>query len=166
MLALFDANFTLCEYLEKRNGLNSEFYDAELLRRAKLGLHSLAFFGLAEEQDLNRRLFSCIFNHKFVIKRRSLLDKRFARVANIQRKTSEEVLKSLNASVLQQIVYLNRLSCISMQLNCFMIESIILIIIDLNNFFILLFEPSFIPFIKIKSKDSELSHNFIYNIVI
>jgi hypothetical protein len=71
MLAVYDSNFTVCDYIEKRD-TNESFYDRELLRRAKLGLDSLAFFGIAEYQHLSRQLFSKAFNEKLVIKKNAV----------------------------------------------------------------------------------------------
>jgi hypothetical protein len=57
MLALYDSNFTVCDYLEKR-AFNESFYDDQLLVRAKHGLDSLTFFGLAEHHELSWALFA------------------------------------------------------------------------------------------------------------
>jgi hypothetical protein len=63
MLALYDARMTVCDYLY--NNVNGSM-DVELLARAKRGLHSLSFFGLAEEQRRTRLLFGHTFtNLKF-----------------------------------------------------------------------------------------------------
>jgi hypothetical protein len=100
MLALFDANFTLCDYLEHRNSTNSEFYDSELLRRAKLGLHSLAFFGLAEEQEMSRKLLTMTFNNQLFIQ-----DLGFTNYSN----SSATILKRLNEPTIRRIANLNKL---------------------------------------------------------
>jgi hypothetical protein len=111
MLALFDANFTLCEYLEKRNSLNSEFYDTELLRRAKLGLHSLAFYGLAEEQILSRRLFSSVFKNNLEIKGSGMFMKMKKSAVQFgpSLPPSTEIIGTLNSSTLQKIANANKL---------------------------------------------------------
>jgi hypothetical protein len=106
MLATFDSNFTLCDYLQNRNLTNSDFYDDELLRRAKLGLESLAFFGLAEQQVLNHMLFRKTFAHKLQIK-----DSRIQNLINAgkNKPLSFEIIKKLNASTIKRIASVNKL---------------------------------------------------------
>lgn len=62
MLALYDKRFSLCSYFKKKN---DAWANKELLNRAKLGLDSLHSFGLAEYQDMTRRLFIKQFDNSF-----------------------------------------------------------------------------------------------------
>ena len=62
MLAKYDLAFDVCTYL---NADYQEDFDEELLERAKRGLRSLSFFGLAEYQRESRVLFERTFNNYF-----------------------------------------------------------------------------------------------------
>jgi hypothetical protein len=132
MLATFDANFTMCDYLEKRNNTNSEFFDNELLPRAKLGLESLTFFGLAEKQMLSHKLFIKTFNSQLLIKSRgsfkqnSFFIEKGINVIGTNLPATSEIIKTLNATVLKRIFNANRLDiilcCMNTGLNYFKID--------------------------------------------
>jgi hypothetical protein len=62
MLALYDAHFSVCDYLNATDGSLDEL----LLERAKQGLHSFHVYGLAEYQTLSRKLFERSFQDLFV----------------------------------------------------------------------------------------------------
>ncbi len=62
MLAQYGSHFTVCDYPNSADGL----LDEQLLERAKQGLHSLHFYGLAEYQTLSRKLFERSFQDFFV----------------------------------------------------------------------------------------------------
>ncbi len=68
MLAVYDSNFTACDYLVKSQKGWSEktTLDKELLQRAKRGLRSLTFFGLSERQIESRDLFEKTFQQTLV----------------------------------------------------------------------------------------------------
>jgi hypothetical protein len=105
MLALFDSNFSLCKYLENRE-TNESFYDTELLRRAKLGLHSLAFFGLAEFQDLSRDLFELTFYNKLTFKNKTwFLEWHMKDLVALKR----DLHRVLSISTAEKITWLNQL---------------------------------------------------------
>jgi hypothetical protein len=103
MLALFDSNFSLCKYLKKREH-NELLYDTELLRRAKLGLHLLAFFGLAEKQNLSRYLFEATFNNKLTFKNLA-----YDKKSEPKDRLSFRFLKSSNLTAAKKLSRLNRL---------------------------------------------------------
>jgi hypothetical protein len=63
MLAEYDRKLGFCDYLYHSKKYTS--YDEELLKRAKLGLLSLDFFGLKEYQEHSRLLFLRTFNNTF-----------------------------------------------------------------------------------------------------
>jgi hypothetical protein len=64
MLAVYDSNFSMCNYLSNRKSNPS--LDNELLARAKQGLDSLLFFGMCEQPFYSRLLFQYTFrNLKF-----------------------------------------------------------------------------------------------------
>jgi hypothetical protein len=115
MLAVYDSNFTVCDYIEKRD-TNKSFYDRELLRRAKLGLGSLAFFGIAEYQDLSRQLFSKTFNDKLVIKTTRLENlsdydtiKKYSNVKGESKLTTKELLNAIDSERQESIKAVNLL---------------------------------------------------------
>jgi hypothetical protein len=63
MLALYDSNFSLCDYLSKKDS-NLSWWNGELLERAKRSLRNLSFFGLTEYQDQSQLLFYHMFKRK------------------------------------------------------------------------------------------------------
>jgi hypothetical protein len=60
MLALYDSDFTVCDYLQSPSRQRS--MQTKLLERAKKGLESLSFFGLTEFQNYTLLLFNKMFN--------------------------------------------------------------------------------------------------------
>jgi hypothetical protein len=109
MLATYDVNFTLCDYLEKRNSSNSQFYDAELLHRAKLGLHSLAFYGLTEHPSQTCKLFAKTFNNKIWIKYSNIFKQMKMTNSNSKVLETRQIMRTLNSSVIQRITSVNKL---------------------------------------------------------
>lgn len=101
MLAQFDSEFTLCEYL---NHSLSGSMDEELLARAKRNLDSMAFFGLTEYQDLSRVLFEKTFNGTFKLDK----DERTSRI-HLQKHKSSPRAELAKRAFSQRIIELNNL---------------------------------------------------------
>jgi hypothetical protein len=105
MLASFDPNFTVCDYLYHQ-GMNNS-YDQELFNRGVQGLHSLSWFGLLEYQEESRKLFQENFNKKFLFRngpkppRLRKVDKRFELI--------QSTIRNLSATTKLKIERLNSL---------------------------------------------------------
>jgi heparan sulfate 6-O-sulfotransferase HS6ST1 len=105
MLAVYDSNFTACDYLARKK-LNESVDDEKLLERAKRGLRSLTYFALSEYKEQSRALFLATFNRKL------FLSNKIGGATQIAAKfyRTEILLKSLNnTSTLAKIRDLNRL---------------------------------------------------------
>ncbi len=82
-------------------------YEKELLKRAKLGILSLDFFGLKEYQEHSRVLFLRTFNNsfKFMNGVKQLASWRVL----AERKKTDITLQDLDPKVIERIKSLNRL---------------------------------------------------------
>jgi heparan sulfate 6-O-sulfotransferase HS6ST1 len=103
MLASYDSEFNVCEYL-KLALVDDDSFDDILLERAIRGLHQLSFFGLAEHQHLSRVLFRKTFGNFFKLgneKRASLIDRDDGK--------GERSLKETDRRLVEKIQSLNRL---------------------------------------------------------
>jgi hypothetical protein len=102
MLALHDNStaFDTCEYLNSYHG--NAAMEVDLLRRAKLGLESLAFFGLREYQSQSFRLFMRTFKRIWIdLDEVPFLAKKYS--------SARQFLRHFNESVISQIASLNQL---------------------------------------------------------
>ncbi len=105
MLAAYDSNLTVCDYLRVRKR-NASLADGELLERAKKGLRSLTFFGLKEFQQESRALFRHTFNKKLaIVNQKGLVNSKSTKMNK-----TESILTALhNSTMLAQIRNLNHL---------------------------------------------------------
>jgi heparan sulfate 6-O-sulfotransferase HS6ST1 len=103
MLASFDSEFNVCEYL-KLALVDDDSLDDILLERAVKSLDQLSFFGLAEHQHLSRVLFRKTFGNFFKLaneKRTSSVDRHDGK--------GEISLKEMDSRLVKKIESLNRL---------------------------------------------------------
>jgi hypothetical protein len=98
MLAVYDSNFTLCDYADTLNP--NETFNKELLARAKRGLRSFLFFGLTEHQVLTRKLFLKVLGDRF---------KFGNQVKQREKSSAQEMLQKLDPLLLERIKKLNNL---------------------------------------------------------
>jgi hypothetical protein len=90
MLALYDSNFSLCNYLSKKDS-NLSWWNGELLERAKKSLQSLSFFGLKENQEKNQLLLYHTFKQN--IRFKVNYDKTV--ILNTKKKSTKNLLSEL-----------------------------------------------------------------------
>jgi len=103
LLALYDSNFKMCSnpsLSDTNSDKENNSYDEELLKRAKLSLHSMSFFALNEFQNLSGQLFEKCFSQLF---------KFSFPLSQSNSTTAEIILKNINRQTLNKIKNLNYL---------------------------------------------------------